>query len=693
MGVIGRRLVLLALVIMMSIAEGRFLRLSNSNSSDEFMISDGIDGGGGEPCVSSCRHQYGFLPCAENGVGYFFMIVVYQVLLVVGDMLMGSGSELLFHITGAEFGGILFRILRALPSMTLMILSGILSDREHAQSQVSVVVGVYAGITVFSLTVQWFVCMVSASTSLKEEESKEHAETSHSIKEKLRILIDNGVKVDEETCVTAKIMLLSLIPYVVLLPVYFFNTLSGKRFITLIALIVSSLSLISYFVYQIRYPWMQRRSLKYSGLGIVQRGFIQHVERLGKLVKEDGTLNTNLITEFFNKADKNEDKCIAVEEMEKIVHQVFKAGKSTDIDPNNAVKEVMNKFDNNRDKRINEDEFIQGFKQWIEEAKRSASHNDFNPREMFHKALQLLKEKKENNSPTIDRIMSKILKQAEGQLMRTEALITNDGEPNIERIRSLFKEFDSSKDGSLSEDELKQLITKVKFGTYQMKDDDVIKEMFRAFDLDGDEVIDEQEFINGVKGFLEKAMKSVNTSERTRVVEEFDKIVWKQKIVYTKQDFFKSVFQVLLGIAMLTFLAGPLMENILQLSNAMNFPSFIISFVVVPIAMNARAAIAALLPASKKREDTASLIFSEIYGGVIMNNIAGLTTLLAIVYAKDLTWDFSAEVLTILVVCAVIGTQAFLSTTYHLWTCIPAFFLYPISLGFFYVFQVFFTWN
>lgn len=76
-----------------------------------------------------------------------------------------------------------------------------------------------------------------------------------------------------------------------------------------------------------------------------------------------------------------------------------------------------------------------------------------------------------------------------------------------------------------------------------------------------------------------------------------------------------------------------------------------------------------------------------------MNNIAGLTTLLAIVYAKDLTWDFSAEVLTILVVCGIIGVQAFLSSTYHLWTCIPAFLLYPISLGLFYFVQVFFNWN
>lgn len=57
-----------------------------------------------------------------------------------------------------------------------------------------------------------------------------------------------------------------------------------------------------------------------------------------------------------------------------------------------------------------------------------------------------------------------------------------------------------------------------------MKDDDVIKEMFRAFDHDKNEAIDEDEFVKGVKRYLEKAMKSVHTTERTRVLEEFDKV-------------------------------------------------------------------------------------------------------------------------------------------------------------------------
>lgn len=83
----------------------------------------------------------------------------------------------------------------------------------------------------------------------------------------------------------------------------------------------------------------------------------------------------------------------------------------------------------------------------------------------------------------------------------------------------------------------------------------------------------------------------------------------------------------------------------------------------------------------------------QLYGNVVMNNIMGMTTLLAIVYVKDLRWDYSAEVLIMLVVCAVIGLLAFLSSTYPLWTCLLAFSLYPFSLVLFYVLQSFWGWK
>lgn len=107
---------LILLILLASIAEGRILELSTAENE---LISDGIEK---QESVGGCSHQYGFLPCAENAAGYIFLIVVYQVLLVIGGRLISSGSEMLLHITGAgKFGGIIFRILMVLPSMMLMI--------------------------------------------------------------------------------------------------------------------------------------------------------------------------------------------------------------------------------------------------------------------------------------------------------------------------------------------------------------------------------------------------------------------------------------------------------------------------------------------------------------------------------------------------------------------------------------------
>ncbi|XP_022847733.1 sodium/calcium exchanger NCL-like [Olea europaea var. sylvestris] len=125
----------------------------------------------------------------------------------------------------------------------------------------------------------------------------------------------------------------------------------------------------------------------------------------------------------------------------------------------------------------------------------------------------------------------------------------------------------------------------------------------------------------------------------------------------------------------------------------MSVPSFSISFVIVPLAMNARILIEAIFPVSKKTEKTASLTFSEIYSSVVMNNISGLTTLLAVVYAKDLPWDYSAEVLTILVVCAIVGILGVSRTEYPFWTCLLAFFLYPFSLGLYCFVVLVLHWN
>lgn len=70
----------------------------------------------------------------------------------------------------------------------------------------------------------------------------------------------------------------------------------------------------------------------------------------------------------------------------------------------------------------------------------------------------------------------------------------------------------------------------------------------------------------------------------------------------------------------------------------------------------------------------------QIYGGVFMNNVLGFSVLLAIIYVREMTWEFSAEVLVVLIVCLVVGLIASVRSTFPLWTAFVAFLLYPLSL-------------
>jgi Ca2+/Na+ antiporter len=81
------------------------------------------------------------------------------------------------------------------------------------------------------------------------------------------------------------------------------------------------------------------------------------------------------------------------------------------------------------------------------------------------------------------------------------------------------------------------------------------------------------------------------------------------------------------------------------------------------------------------------LINVQIYGGVFMNNVLGCSVLLFLVYARGLTWEFSAEVLVVLITCAIMSLVVSFHSDFPLWTSFMAFLLYPFSLFLAYVFN------
>jgi Ca2+/H+ antiporter len=74
----------------------------------------------------------------------------------------------------------------------------------------------------------------------------------------------------------------------------------------------------------------------------------------------------------------------------------------------------------------------------------------------------------------------------------------------------------------------------------------------------------------------------------------------------------KAIALLLLGTAMAAAFADPLVDAVHNFSSATSIPSFFISFIAMPLATNSSEAVSAIIFASRKKQRTLSLTFSEV---------------------------------------------------------------------------------
>ncbi|KAM3338323.1 sodium/calcium exchanger NCL isoform X1 [Capsicum galapagoense] len=654
------------LIMVLSIVESRVLELEGSKISSEW-ISDGVGHRFKNQSNDVCNHIYGFFPCAENVGGYLFMIVTFQYLLILGEKVLAIGSNRLFSIldTGI-FGASIFPTLITWPRIVMAFASGLLVSREQAQVSVSSALGSNVGSSVLNLTVLWGICVILGRQNISGNSNTQTSAESSSSTLKLEDLKSKGVVTNNLTGYIAGIMFLSLAPFTIMLFGDIISSSVGKRITILVALIVSVTFLLSYFAYQMWNPLIQQKSLQYIKHQNLVQEFVQHIQRQarGKLFK-GGHPDINAIK---------------------------RTGK-VKVDSDFALSTLSRILDKNRDGRISEEEFIEGSKKLIQEAK-----NNSNSKKFLDEVVKAYTEGQQQERVKIEELVPRVLKQIQNQVIESEDLLKDDGSPNIESIKKLFRKLDDDHNSYLTPSELEKLMGNAKFREAHLNQKASVEEIMKDFDQNDDHMIDENEFLRGVTYWLRNAKQTTK--------EHHDKVMWGEvdkfldeavrgnhglfnHSLVLKWEFCKSVFQVVLGVAILTLCADPIMDNIIRLAQAIGVPSFFLSFVIVPLAVNARTAITAitlLSSANKQSSTTSSLTFSEIYVGVIMNNIMGMSTVLTVLYGKDLRWEYSA-VLVSMVICAVIGAFAFIRTTYPLWTCIVAFLFYPIALVLLYIFQ------
>ena len=79
-----------------------------------------------------------------------------------------------------------------------------------------------------------------------------------------------------------------------------------------------------------------------------------------------------------------------------------------------------------------------------------------------------------------------------------------------------------------------------------------------------------------------------------------------------KRTTIKAVLLLLLGTLIAAAFADPLVDAVDNFSDATSIPTFFISFIALPFATNSSEAVSAIIFATRKRQRSASLTFSEV---------------------------------------------------------------------------------
>ncbi|KAG5546164.1 hypothetical protein RHGRI_018366 [Rhododendron griersonianum] len=257
--------------------------------------------------------------------------------------------------------------------------------------------GLLAGSTVLILTLLWGTCVIVGKCDIQDSIAVDGKDT------KGLSLTGSEVSTDIWTCYAARIMAVSVIPFIVVQLPQAMSSTSGRHLTVLIALILSLAMLISYCLYQVFQPWIQIRRIAFAKHKHVISGILKHLKQraLGRLLRDDGTPNEDVIAKFVSLDTLNADfdhilSCFLTLEsdFDKLFHAIDADGDDhisyaelkamiigiqfdeINLDEADATDKVMKDFDMSRDTKLDFQEFIAGISRWLDEARHSVASSN-----------------------------------------------------------------------------------------------------------------------------------------------------------------------------------------------------------------------------------------------------------------------------------------------------------------------------
>ncbi|KAM1959382.1 hypothetical protein FF1_004873 [Malus domestica] len=358
------------------LGSGRIVRdsgLVSNGINDEISQSSILEALNLKSDSVTCEPIFGFLPCATSVWGLLFLVIIYEVLLSLADQYVSRGSEIFFELFGTGvFGASAFHLLGLIPQVGMVLVIGVTATTETVEEMADMSMSMLAGSSIMILTLIWGSVVAFGSSDLSESQTLSNPENKKPFS-----LTGSGVRTDVETQDTARIMMFSLIPYLILQLAKILTSTTAVRVVILIALLIASAFLATYFIYQFFQPWIQSRRLEYLLRKYIPKNILPSLMTVG------GNPNESIIKGLFHRIDKNHNKYISSDELRALILgiQIEEIG----LDDDDYVSEVMKQFDLSGDAQIAETEFVNGISKWINPAKPPANDKGHEHTSLFRR--------------------------------------------------------------------------------------------------------------------------------------------------------------------------------------------------------------------------------------------------------------------------------------------------------------------
>ena len=215
-----------------------------------------------------------------------------------------------------------------------------------------------------------------------------------------------------------------------------------------------------------------------------------------------------------------------------------------------------------------------------------------------------------------------------------------------------------------------------------------VKEIIQQFDTNHDSVLDFDEFNKFIRTLVEQRRNGQLThvhidpalQEIDEEEEEMPEDLCHLSPAEQQKRIIRRAFTMMfVGTAVVILFSDPIVDLLSNVGKRTGINGFYISFIVAPLISNLSEVIASYNYAAKKTVKASTISICTLQGSAIMNNAVCLGVFLLIIGMRNLSWTFTAETISVLVVELCIICISF-KQVQTVWTAIFILLLYPLSL-------------